>query len=250
MFTDGAYPEPHTWLSDVFGYPCFRVSPCFFDARKLGGQSPAPNPVPGFYWGRITTGIVSTKLHEWLDEGFNLIDVSVTLQRPPGLFETNPWRTGGKDVVPITVGFPQLSDVADLAGLAEQAWRCSRFNLDPKVTAEQAAAVKRAWISSYVTNQREGMLLSAILDGKKVAVLCVAKKPEFFTIELLAVKPEYQGRGIAKELLKMLFRWTKDRPVTVGTQAANVDAIRFYEDCGFRTQKLEYVLHLHRSQVT
>jgi len=67
------------------------------------------------------------------------------------------------------------------------------------------------------------------------------------TIDLVAIAPELQGRGIGRAVMRFFFRHYAgacDR-LRVGTQVANVPSMRLYEGVGMRIERAQYVLHLH-----
>jgi len=62
-------------------------------------------------------------------------------------------------------------------------------------------------------------------------------------IDCLFVKPEYRKKGIAKKLTNSLLRWFKTKKIkdfTLGTQARDKEAIKFWKNCGFREYNVRF----------
>ena len=70
-------------------------------------------------------------------------------------------------------------------------------------------------------------------DGRIVGVMGIQPVRDVHLIRHAYVLPEYQGRGIGRQLLTELRLVTKG-PILIGTWAAAAWAIRFYERNGFR----------------
>jgi ribosomal protein S18 acetylase RimI-like enzyme len=66
-------------------------------------------------------------------------------------------------------------------------------------------------------------------------------------IDLVAVDPARRERGLGRELVARFLRDSEGtcERVQVGTQAANLGAIRFYERLDFVVDATGYDLHMH-----
>jgi ribosomal protein S18 acetylase RimI-like enzyme len=135
--------------------------------------------------------------------------------------------------------------------IASASFRYSRFHLDPEVPQELANRIKADWISSYFAGTRGEHLLVALADGHPAGFLAVIGGEEdgrtLRTIDLIAVAPSAQGRGLARALTAAFVAESAvvADEVRVGTQAANVPATRLYESLGFALVRAQYVLHRH-----
>jgi len=131
-----------------------------------------------------------------------------------------------------------------IADIAAEAFRLSRFHLDPDVADEVAVRIKRDWAQAYVDGSRGDGALVVELDGQVAGFLGVVASGDVRVIDLIAVAPSAQGRGAGAALVRRLCSdWSG--PVEVGTQTANERGIRFYERLGFETARTAYDLHLH-----
>jgi ribosomal protein S18 acetylase RimI-like enzyme len=208
------------WLSERFGHPVYSV-------RSLGDLTR-----PGMYQAKVATSDV-TRLHEFCDAGFRVVCTSVTLRREPGPVEDAP---GIRPLDPSRDG--------EIPDIAAQAFRSSRFHLDPDVPDEVATRIKHDWAQAYVDGTRGDGALVAELDGRVAGFLGIVASGDVRVIDLIAVSPSAQGRGAGGALVRRLCSdWSG--PVEVGTQTANERGIRFYERLGFETARTAYDLHLH-----
>lgn len=65
------------------------------------------------------------------------------------------------------------------------------------------------------------------------------KSPEEVYIQLLCVKPEYQGQGIGKNLLCSIFQIeNKISKLSLVTRRVNSSAVAFYKKLGFEESAL------------
>ncbi len=81
-------------------------------------------------------------------------------------------------------------------------------------------------------------------SGNLTGFILLLEKPEGVVVDLIAVDPAFQGRGLGAALL--LGAETKGHLVTAGTQKGNLLSCRMYQKCGYTLSKSEFVYHLHR----
>ena len=218
------------WLSERFGRPVFTVD------GSVAGEDVA---APGFYQARVPVEDVRA-VQRLSGLGFSVVDTTLTLgRRPePGAAPPNVVRAE-----------PEQRDA--VVEIARTAFRYSRFHLDPEVPDELANRIKADWISSYFAGTRGEHLLVAVADGEPAGFLAVIGGEEdgrtLRTIDLIAVAPAAQGRGLAKALTAAFVAESGGvaDEVRVGTQAANVPATRLYESLGFALVRAQYALHRH-----
>jgi ribosomal protein S18 acetylase RimI-like enzyme len=65
-------------------------------------------------------------------------------------------------------------------------------------------------------------------------------------IDLIAVDASARRQGFGAACVHFLASMEGVTRLRVGTQAANIGSLRFYEALGFRMVASHYVLHLHR----
>tara|TARA_B100001741_G_C16343669_1_gene500714 strand:+ start:198 stop:713 length:516 start_codon:yes stop_codon:yes gene_type:complete len=92
---------------------------------------------------------------------------------------------------------------------------------------------------------KDGIFFVAIFDGNIIGCLGAEKHNNFtFRLKRLSVKKEYRKQGIAKELLKSIEKWTKERganKLILGTSEVQKDALIFWKNSGFQVVESEFV---------
>jgi ribosomal protein S18 acetylase RimI-like enzyme len=233
--------EHDPWLAEVLGCDVYRVSPA------AGSQSRPrvlqPSHTTAFYYAKVPATQVGL-VRGLCAEGFAVVDVNVTFERPTGgeLPQATP-NVVVRDVQP--------ADGEAVLAIGGSCYVHSRFHLDPLFSQEQAHQVKREWVRNYLLGRRGERLLVADVGGEPVGFLAVltsaSRDRPCRVIDLLGVAPAHQGRGVGRALVRH-FLATYDGvcdAVRVGTQVANVVSLRLYERFGFRVADSAYVLHAH-----
>jgi GNAT superfamily N-acetyltransferase len=178
--------------------------------------------------------------------GFYVVDVGLTFARPAALPLPERGGAGSMVVTPAVPGHHE-----DCLRLGGQAFDRSRFHLDPELPRAVADRIKQAWTRSYVEARRGEELLVALLEGRVVGFLAVLaarfRGAPSRVIDLVAVDPRLRGRGIGQALVIAFAERHAPRAahLVVGTQAANVPAVRLYEKLGFSLAAATHVLHMH-----
>lgn len=180
--------------------------------------------------------------------GFGLVDTTIMLQCCPtantGLAETSRSSV-------LTVRPAQPADREALVALAGRAFRYSRFHLDPEVDGAIADQIKADWVANCCDGNRGDRLWVAIWNGEiagfLAAIVAPAAAPRIAIIDLVAVDPRLQGQGIGRSLVIEFMQHYRDRCtlLQVGTQAANISALRLYTSFGFAVTQSQYLLHYH-----
>jgi len=138
----------------------------------------------------------------------------------------------------------RASDRKHVKQIAKSAFRFSRFHADPKFGSALASRIKAAWAANYFLGQRGHRMLVAEEQGCLAGFILLMERPEVTAVDLIAVDPAFQGKGLGAALL--LAAETKGRRMTAGTQNTNLPSCRMYEKCGYTAGPRELVFHLHR----
>jgi ribosomal protein S18 acetylase RimI-like enzyme len=227
------------WLSERLGRPVYTVDPEIDSEelrRHIAGREAAT------YQAKVPTGRIDL-VRGLSDSGLYVVDVNVTLGRPPD--------GTAEGAGPYEVCDAQAEHAGDVLEIAGSAFRYSRFHLDPLVPDEVANRIKRDWVESYVRGARGEKLLVAVHGGRPVGFLAVLAEGDGVRrariIDLVGVAPSAQGSGVGRALTNALLRESAQEcdVVLVGTQAANLPATRMYERMGFVVESTRYVLHGH-----
>lgn len=223
------------WLSVRFGHPVYTVAP-ETDPAELAAHVAAAGRAS--YQAKVPSADVEA-VRRLCGAGLYVVDASVTLGREPA---------------PAAPALPVVDAQAEhapaLLEIAATAFHASRFHLDPRVSAEVAARIKRDWLQSYLDGARGVELLVALDDGVPAGFLAVLEDGGVRVIDLVAVATHAQGRGVGAALTAAFLDRSAGRcaRVRVGTQLANVGATRFYERAGFCVERTQYVLHGHTGE--
>ena len=219
------------WLAVRFGHPVYTVR----DPEAVG---PDDLRARGTYQAKVPASRPDL-VARLEDAGMRVVNISVTLGRAPA------------SIGPATGTVRTLDPSADeaLLAVAERSFTHTRFHLDPGIPDAVANRIKRDWVESYLTGTRGEELLVAEADGTPVGFLAVLRREATRIIDLIAVDPAHQGRGLGRDLVARFMRDSEGacERVQVGTQAANLGAIRFYERLGYVVDETAYDLHLHVS---
>jgi ribosomal protein S18 acetylase RimI-like enzyme len=247
---DGAEPfsfSADAWLSDTLGKPVFKLAE--------GGEEPSQAQLEAqmeqlaagraaFFYAKVPTRQVG-KATTLVRSGFAVVDTAITFA----------WRGSARDrPAAVTVTPAQPDQHGAVASIAGSAFRWSRFHLDPRISDEAANLVKRRWIENYLSGKRGAALYVAQADGAVAGFLAVLESQSHdrsaAIIDLIAVAPGLQGRGIGGALVDaFVAEWRgKVDELRVGTQAANIQSLRFYENAGFRIAETSFVLHAHTDE--
>jgi dTDP-4-amino-4,6-dideoxy-D-galactose acyltransferase len=231
-----------TWLSEVLARSVFSVHEAASGTvEELGIACAQPG---AFYFAKVTAtdmqgmDVLSTA-------GFRVIEANVTLTR--SIEPLVPAATSAN--LHVCPARPEWRD--EVLAVAGSAFRFSRFHLDPCIDRAAADRVKREWVRSYFDGQRGNRLLVALESHEPVAFLgflvTAREDRRVGVIDLIAVRPDRQGRGIGERLVAAAVdecQGTAD-VLEVGTQTANVPSLRLYEHTGFKVARSGFALHRH-----
>jgi len=222
------------WLSDMLGYPAWRV-----EKGETGEPlSRLPTTEPYFAYAKLSVGEIA-EVSQLADAGFRVVDTALTFKGKISGFAVDGIR------------FARAEDRDAVSRIAGTTFRFSRFHLDPLVPRAVADAIKSAWAANFFAGKRGDGMVVTEREGRVVAFLQMLwTTPDNLTIDLIGVDPAWQRQGVGRDMIQFVSRHgTGDGRIpavmTVGTQAANVASVRLYESLGFRLSTAQYVLHLH-----
>ena len=224
------------WLSGLLRKPAYHVSGNLRDVNSA--DIPDENC---FIDAKVSVEDISSIKH--LEKlGFNLIDTNIQLVRKASVIEID------------TVGarFATSNDEKAVREIAGFSFLQSRFHLDQKIPGKIADNLKREWAGNFFQKKRGDWMIVSEIDGKVVSFLQLLKKNETtIVIDLIAVAPGYQGRGIGKSMISYAINncLEGNSNVIVGTQIANTNSLKTYNNLGFITSSAQYVFHLHKSKL-
>ena len=225
------------WLSGILNRPAWRVDCDSEDTRQL---STLNLPTPVFAYSKLDVGRIADA-SALADVGFRVVDVALTFD---GVIKGIAGDRGD-------TRFAEIQDREAVSRIAGNAFRYSRFHLDPLVPKHVADTIKSAWAVNYFEGKRGDGMVVAERDGAVVGFLQLLwTEPGCLVVDLIGLDSAWQGQGIGRDmLLHAALHGTGDGRVPaamkVGTQAANTPSVRLYESLGFRLTSAQYVMHFH-----
>lgn len=123
----------------------------------------------------------------------------------------------------------------------------SRFKLDPRFSEVEFNALYDTWLRRSIAREIADEVFVHIGTEGIGGFVTVSVNDEVGKVGLLAVSPEFQGRGIGSGLLKAVDRYLQERRASlllIPTQAENEQAMGFYLKNGFQIHGKEDVYHL------
>ena len=218
-----------SWLSEIMARPVHRAS--VVDESNLALDRPR-----GFYFSRIPAVDVR-KANALAAIGFRTVDAGVTLEHG---------KTGRAGSRGIAVRMAVPEDREPVADIARHGFKFSRFHLDPHIPGELADEIKAQWAENFFRGKRGDAMVIAESAGAPAGFLqIICADDGALVIDLIAVKASLRGKGIGSAMIAWTAEHMPGTRMRVGTQAANVDSLLFYENLGFRTVATTYVMHLH-----
>jgi dTDP-4-amino-4,6-dideoxy-D-galactose acyltransferase len=167
--------------------------------------------------------------------GFRVVGIRLTLEsrRPAALSAAAVRRT-------------EARDLPALGSLARSAFVDSRFFVDERFPRRRVEDLYERWVERD-TGSPEGVSVVAERDGKVAGFATgLLGRDEGAQVGLVAVAPVFRGRGVGREVVQGVVAGLAERgarSVSVVTQGGNCEAIRLYEEIGFRASSVEVSLH-------
>lgn len=133
-----------------------------------------------------------------------------------------------------------------LRSLAWQSAEFSRFRVDPAMPANSWRRLYTAWIANSLSGKFADAVLTYRVDRRSVGMVTVRHGEANGEIGLLAVAPNWRGRGLARCLLDA----ARQRCVAAGcealtvvTQGDNLSACRAYEGANYKLVDEQDIFH-------
>ena len=231
------------WLAEIIGVDTYRLIVDDEFINRVGDENSEEYRLlrdvqsgPVFLFTRVPTHHLSAV--RFLEEkGFNLIDASITLQKPISKV---------KPVSQFEIRNTVPDDEEDVVRLAGKSFRFSRFHQDSQIPGDIADRTRSEWVRGYFRGTRGNDMVIA-LDGEKVTgFLLLVHNDSVLTIDFIAVDKGYRGRGIAGDMIKYAEAGGgRFSVISTGTQITNLPSLRLYEGMGFRIAASQYTFHYH-----
>ena len=244
------------------------------DARRFGALSALPQPFEqaqlGFPAWRATADgtpgadAVAALVAAARADGVGL----VTCRLPEGDSAVSVFAAAGFYPVEVLLTFEALlpaatpmpagiraaceADISACRAIAAVSFRSDRFHADPAIDDSAADRLKAQWIENAVRGRADTVLVAetdGAVDGFNACLL----SGETAVIDLIAVHPDAQGRGIGKALVAgaLAAYAGRARTLRVGTQEDNLASRQLYARFGMSVAGRQVTLHwTDRANVT
>jgi dTDP-4-amino-4,6-dideoxy-D-galactose acyltransferase len=230
------------WDSEFFGYRIARLLPSRLSLEALQKVQAwcHSNSIDCLYCLVDAADEFTVRLAE--QNGFNLVDIRLTLSRGLGESETRPTKLTTGTIRPALA-----EDLPVLHTIARQSHHDTRFYYDPHFDKPRCDALYEIWIENSCQGYADAVLVAE--NEKRVAgyITCKTLEAKLGQIGLLAVDRSAAGLGLGSALIRAALDWFRDRGkerVLVVTQGRNIAAQRCYQRNGFMSESL--LLSYHR----
>ena len=138
-------------------------------------------------------------------------------------------------------------DARDVGEIGRIAFTFDRFHSDVNIHSAVADLIKQQWSLNNIAGRAAGSVVVRSNAGRIIGFCEIADFTDTFAIDLIAVHPKCQRRGLARKLmggaLHVLSRRTPPKPLLVGTGSTNTASLSLYEAMGCKEEKREVTLH-------
>jgi ribosomal protein S18 acetylase RimI-like enzyme len=168
-----------------------------------------------------------------LDEGFRPYDIRVELELD---------APAGTAPASVREAVPGDAEALDL--ITRRRFRGTRFWNDPHFDPARVEDLYSEWLRRGMTSASRRTLVAGEADGFIVCGLDGERGAG--EIELIAVAAAAASKGVGADLVAAAgaaFAAAGLARATVVTQGRNVAALRLYERCGYRTERVDVWLH-------
>ena len=235
------------WLTERLGCNVYQISiealigaGGEITADDLDSQLAQLQSPPAFAYIKVPTD-APRHLKALLRWGFTLVDTSLQFERTV----THP----GQPPSDVDVRLAEASDADEIADLARRSFHHSRFHADGQIPDDLADEIKAQWTRSYFRGERGDAMIVAIDRGRVVGFLLAMMSADgAMVVDLVAVDEDMRGHGVSGAMTWFAHaQFPEAVCLRVGTQLANVPAIRSYERLEFQLVRSQYVLHFHNA---
>lgn len=231
--------ERDTWLQRFVGKPTFRILPTTRGAlHRLAEDVTADGPA--FIYGRCDEKDRDL-IAAYQRAGFYQVERHVSFCHGGG-------SRRDAHVGELTLRDALTNDRSAVVEIARSSFRFSRFHADPKIADEVADSIKAAWADNYFNGARGDGMIVAQSGVDICGFLLYLRAGADLVIDLVAVLPSWQGRGVGQALVGVcLARAGEGGSIRVGTQDSNTPSMMLYERLGFERRGVQTTLHCHVS---
>lgn len=219
------------WLSAQLGRPAYHLKG---DCHGVEAATLPPEPV--FIDAKVRADDTGA-IHALERAGFRLGDTNLQFIAHPVTVTSDH----------AAVRFARPEDRQAVRDIARRTFTFDRFHQDSRVPPEIADELKAVWAENFFAGKRgEWMVIAEDAAGPAGFLQLLRDDDNRLVIDLIGVAKRARRRGLGAAMIAFASRrCLPERPVLVGTQAANIASVRFYESLGFRLVAAQHVFHFH-----
>jgi len=233
------------WDSEIFGFPVAQIR----DIAVWNQSGAIEDYVQYQEWvksegiGLVTCRLPHDKLNESMfleSRGFRFVEMVLhpQLDLLPSLAIPYDGR--------IRIELADRQDLPQLVGVAENAFGCERYHMDPRIDSRLADKRYGRWVRNSYSHQSQKLL--KVVDGNYLigffVVECRSDQSVYW--HLTAISPELKGRGYGYKVWLAMLRYHQDEGyVSVSTtiSARNISVHNLYVKLRFRFKSPEMTFH-------
>lgn len=140
-------------------------------------------------------------------------------------------------------------DINQLYELAFESGKYSRFKLDEKFTIKKFKELYQKWVDNSISRSFADDVLIYSENNQIMGFVTYKISENFGTIGLIAVSPNFQGKGIGKKLLTFIENvlFSKGiKTLIIPTQLINETAYNFYKNQNYKIKETSFIKHYWR----
>jgi ribosomal protein S18 acetylase RimI-like enzyme len=169
-----------------------------------------------------------------------LLDVKVTYSKVVG---------SGNELFQVTAFNPQVHSFTELLKLVYLSGHDSRFRKDPFFGENKFQALYKTWIEKSIQDPNIKVLVY-VENLKILGFVTLVVSEHKNSIDLIAVDPIVQGKGIGKALIGAVeSNLLVGSILNVTTQESNLGACATYEKSGFKLTTKQFIYHYAKNTI-
>ena len=221
------------WLSSCLGVTCFSTNP-----KSSTSVSDIITQKDVVFITAKTSPKETHKARQLAEWGFVEINTQLTLKWS---VDTGPCQPKSRKIhFVVSSAMDKSFDLVPFSPLFAK----DRFRSDPRLPRDWSVRIKTHWLTEPDPGK---MVVVAHVGAEIVGFVMIQPKPTQTVVDLIAVSPAHQGKGIGLGLLAHLQREIcKEHEILVGTQHDNLAAQRLYRAAGFEFVESKHVYHFYR----
>lgn len=174
------------------------------------------------------------------EAGFYKIETLVTLEK----------EIEKETSQPKSIQFASANDATECAQLAAICFKNDRYHSDENIDNYIADQIKSRWVYNSVSGRADKVFIYRD-EKQNILGFNACMYQDAAIIDLIAVHPDHQGKGIGRSLLKAMEQYYADKAsiIRLGTQLSNERSLTFYKALNFYEKSRKITWHWSRPRI-